>query len=61
MGLLVDGGVVGDLQGVLGAVESGLGVAPALVAFSGGGGDTDGFAVFSCPSSKTIGWWIVVG
>lgn len=43
---LVDGGVVGDLEEMFGAVEAGLGAALACLAFSGGGGDADGFAVF---------------
>ncbi|MGC9544660.1 hypothetical protein [Streptomyces sp. UG1] len=44
---LVDGGVVGDLQEVLGAVEASLGIALSFVAFPGGSGDADGFAVFT--------------
>ncbi|MER0480527.1 hypothetical protein ABR737_19665 [Streptomyces sp. Edi2] len=42
---LVDGGVVGDLEEVFGAVEAGLGVALALALCADGAGDADGLAV----------------
>ncbi|MFD4600703.1 hypothetical protein ACFWPQ_22065 [Streptomyces sp. NPDC058464] len=41
----MDGGVLGDLEEMFGAVEAGLGVAVAVVAFAGGAGDAEGFAV----------------